>query len=122
MLVSEDEEKSIAKLVLVEHSLELLAGLGYTLSIVRVDDKDDTLSVLKVCMRGCQRVTGKEKGKTDKQIRRSPHVIVQDSQCLQRGRILSCPPTSHTVKEMFLYSTVSTLKPTGVRDVEKISE
>lgn len=32
-------------------------------------------------------------------------------QCLQSGRILSCPPTSHTVKEMFLYSTVSTLKP-----------
>ena len=32
-------------------------------------------------------------------------------QCLQRGRILSCPPTSQTVKEMFLYSTVSTLKP-----------
>jgi len=24
---------------------------------------------------------------------------------------LSCPPTSHTVKLMFLYSTVSTLKP-----------
>lgn len=32
-------------------------------------------------------------------------------QCLQRGRILSCPPTSQTVNEMFLYSTVSTLKP-----------
>ena len=24
---------------------------------------------------------------------------------------MSCPPTSHTVKLMFLYSTVSTLKP-----------
>ena len=34
-----------------------------------------------------------------------------DSQCLQRGRILSWPPTSHTVNEMFLYSTVSTLNP-----------
>lgn len=32
-------------------------------------------------------------------------------QCLQRGRILSCPPTSQTVNEMFLYSTVSTLNP-----------
>eukprot|EP00001_Collodictyon_triciliatum_P160353 28172_3 len=31
--------------------------------------------------------------------------------CLQSGRILSCPPTSHTVKLIFLYSTVSTLKP-----------
>jgi hypothetical protein len=34
-----------------------------------------------------------------------------DVQCLQRGRILSCPPTSQTVNEMFLYSTVSTLNP-----------
>jgi hypothetical protein len=32
-------------------------------------------------------------------------------QCLHRGRILSCPPTSQTVKEIFLYSTVSTLNP-----------
>merc|ERR1719263_2289969 len=31
--------------------------------------------------------------------------------CLHKGRILSWPPTSHTVKLMFLYSTVSTLKP-----------
>jgi hypothetical protein len=28
---------------------------------------------------------------------------------------LSCPPTSHTVKLMFLYSTVSTLKPVKER-------
>merc|ERR1711998_559827 len=33
------------------------------------------------------------------------------SQWRQSGRILSWPPTSHTVNEMFLYSTVSTLKP-----------
>merc|ERR1711971_1066758 len=30
---------------------------------------------------------------------------------LHSGRILSCPPTSQTVNWMFLYSTVSTLKP-----------
>merc|ERR1711971_1470312 len=30
---------------------------------------------------------------------------------LHNGRILSCPPTSQTVNEMFLYSTVSTLNP-----------
>jgi hypothetical protein len=36
------------------------------------------------------------------------------SQCLQSGRILSWPPTSHTVNEMFLYSTVSTLNPAQV--------
>lgn len=42
-----------------------------------------------------------------------------DLQCLQSGRILSCPPTSHTVKEMFLYSTVSTLKP-GMTNVLRV--
>lgn len=31
--------------------------------------------------------------------------------CLQSGRSLSCPPTSHTVKATFLHSTFSTLKP-----------
>ena len=38
-------------------------------------------------------------------------LVGQHSAHLQSGRILSCPPTSHTVKLMFLYSTVSTLKP-----------
>ena len=32
-----------------------------------------------------------------------------------RARTLSWPPTSHTVNEMFLYSTVSTLKPAHTR-------
>jgi hypothetical protein len=48
LLVGEDEEKSIAELVLVEHTLELLAGLDNTVAIVGVDDEDDTLGVLEV--------------------------------------------------------------------------
>lgn len=43
-----------------------------------------------------------------------------DLQCLHKGRILSCPPTSHTVNEIFLYSTVSTLKPVIRREVKRI--
>merc|ERR1712151_110446 len=37
--------------------------------------------------------------------------VVQAELLGDRGRILSWPPTSQTVKLMFLYSTVSTLKP-----------
>ena len=49
LLVREHEQESIAQLVLVQHALELLACLGHTLTIVRVDDEDDTLGVLVVC-------------------------------------------------------------------------
>ena len=48
LLVREDEEESIAELVLVEHTLELLTCLGDTFPVVRVDDEDDTLRVLEV--------------------------------------------------------------------------
>jgi hypothetical protein len=48
LLVGEDEEESIAELVLVEHTLELLTGLDNTVAIVGVDDEDDTLGVLEV--------------------------------------------------------------------------
>ena len=48
LLVGEDEEKSVTELVLVEHALELLAGLDNTVAIVGVDDEDDTLGVLEV--------------------------------------------------------------------------
>jgi hypothetical protein len=48
LLVGEDKEKSVTELVLVEHALELLAGLDNTVAIVGVDDEDDTLSVLEV--------------------------------------------------------------------------
>lgn len=38
LLVREDQEESVPQLVLVEHALQLLARLGHTLAIVRVDD------------------------------------------------------------------------------------
>jgi hypothetical protein len=57
-------------------------------------------------------VKGKDKGSSCKTL---PVLQTRKNgchlQCLHNGRILSCPPTSHTVKEMFLYSTVSTLNP-----------
>ena len=48
LLVREDQEKRISELVLVEHALQLLAGLDDTVAIVAVDDEDDALGVLEV--------------------------------------------------------------------------
>lgn len=48
LLVGEDQEESISQLVLVEHALQLLTGLNDTVTIVAVDDEDDTLGVLEV--------------------------------------------------------------------------
>lgn len=48
LLVGEDEEKGIPKLVLVQHSLELFTGLNNTVAIVAVNNEDDTLGVLEV--------------------------------------------------------------------------
>jgi len=48
LLVCEDEKEGISELVLVQHSLKFFASLGYTLSIVGIDDENDTLGVLEV--------------------------------------------------------------------------
>lgn len=48
LLVGEDEQNGIPELILVEHALELLAGLDNTVAIVAVNDEDDTLGVLEV--------------------------------------------------------------------------
>jgi hypothetical protein len=48
LLVGEDQEESISQLVLVEHALQLLTSLDNTVTIVAVDDEDDTLGVLEV--------------------------------------------------------------------------
>jgi hypothetical protein len=48
LLVREHEEHGIPELVLVQHALQLLAGLDNTVAIVGVDDEDDTLGVLEV--------------------------------------------------------------------------
>ena len=48
LLVGKDEEEGVPEFVLIQHTLEFLAGLGNTLSIVGIDDEDDTLGVLEV--------------------------------------------------------------------------
>jgi hypothetical protein len=48
LLVGEDQKEGISQLVLVQHTLQLLASLNNTITIVAVDDEDDTLGVLEV--------------------------------------------------------------------------
>ena len=48
LFVGENQEQRISKFVLVQHSLQFFAGLDDTVTIVAVDDEDDTLSVLKI--------------------------------------------------------------------------
>jgi hypothetical protein len=48
LLVGEDEQHGVPQLVLVQHALQLLAGLDDTVAIVAVDDEDDALGVLEV--------------------------------------------------------------------------
>ena len=48
LLVGEDQEQRIPKLVLVQHSLQLFTGFDDTVTIVAVDHEDDALSVLEV--------------------------------------------------------------------------
>merc|ERR1711939_1142630 len=48
LLVGENQQKRISQLVLVQHALQLLAGLNDTVPVVAVDDEDDTLRVLEV--------------------------------------------------------------------------
>lgn len=48
LLVREHEQQRIPQLVLVQHPLQLLAGLDDTVAIVAVDDEDDALGVLEV--------------------------------------------------------------------------
>ena len=48
LLVGEHQEQSVAKLILVQHALQLLAGFGHTLAIVGVDNEDNALGVLEV--------------------------------------------------------------------------
>ena len=48
LLVGEDQEESVPELILVQHALQLLSGLNYTIAIVGVDNEDNTLGVLEV--------------------------------------------------------------------------
>ena len=48
LLVGEDQEHGLAQLVLVQHAVQLVAGLADTVAIVRVDDENQALRVLEV--------------------------------------------------------------------------
>jgi hypothetical protein len=48
LLVGKDQQDGVSQLILVEHALEFLTGLNDTVTIVAVDDEDDTLGVLEV--------------------------------------------------------------------------
>lgn len=48
LFVGKDQEQGITELILVEHALQFLTCLNNTIPVVRVDDEDDTLSVLEV--------------------------------------------------------------------------
>jgi hypothetical protein len=48
LLVGKDQEKGITEFILVQHALELFPSLRHTITIVRVDDENDSLCVLEV--------------------------------------------------------------------------
>ena len=52
LFVCKDEEKSITELIFVEHPLEFFPCFRNTLPIVRIDDEDDTLGILEICVTG----------------------------------------------------------------------
>ena len=58
LLVGKDEQEGVAELILIEHALQLLAGLRDTFPVVGVDDEDDALRVLEVCGRVRERDAG----------------------------------------------------------------
>lgn len=48
MLVGKHQENGVSELVLIQHALQFLPCLNNTIAIIAVNDKDDTLSVLKI--------------------------------------------------------------------------
>jgi hypothetical protein len=48
LLVGENKEEGISKLILVEHALQLFPSLDNSVTIVAVNNEDDTLGILEV--------------------------------------------------------------------------
>jgi hypothetical protein len=48
LLVGKDQKNGIPELILVEHALQFLTGLDNTVTIVAVNNEDDTLGILEV--------------------------------------------------------------------------
>ena len=118
LFVREYQEGSIPQVLLIEHALQLLSRLADTVPVVGIHDEDEALSVGEVVSpeRTDLQDNGERSGETDD----GEHIYVCALRSViapENGKLqltLSWPPTSQTVKLMFLYSTVSTLKPAGV--------
>jgi len=106
LLVGEHKEDSFTKFIFTQHFLQLLIRFRYTLTIVAVNDENQTLSILEVMAQ--KRTNLKKKGEKK---RKNQKMFNKKGEKKYFKNTLSCPPTSHTVKLIFLYSTVSTLKP-----------
>jgi len=106
---------------LVEHAVQLVPGLANTVAIVAVDHEDQPLRVLEVVPPQRTDLYELRRGFWGRQgVRRvhSSRLVLLRGCCCSTSQAaapscltLSWPPTSQTVKLMFLYSTVSTLKP-----------
>lgn len=48
MLVGENKEESVAKFVFIQHALQLFPGFDDTVTVIAVNNENDTLSVLEV--------------------------------------------------------------------------
>jgi hypothetical protein len=48
LLVGENQKNGISKLILIQHALQFLPGLDNTVTIIAINDEDDTLGVLEV--------------------------------------------------------------------------
>jgi hypothetical protein len=48
LLVGENQKNGISKLILIQHALQFLPGLNNTVTIIAVNDEDDTLGVLEI--------------------------------------------------------------------------
>ena len=93
---------------LIKHSVQFISSLNNTVSVIAVHHKDETLSVLEVVPPQWTNLTTSAAGYIPCAVQKDPEVAMQNQKLVNT---LSWPPTSQTVKLMFLYSTVSTLKP-----------
>jgi len=93
LLVRVDQHNCILKLVRLEENSEFVPSFRHPLCVVRVHHKDYPVCILVIY--------------------RAVILLLNERniQCRQRGRILSCPPISHTVSWTLRYLISSTLKP-----------
>lgn len=48
LLVGEYQQERVTKFVFIQHTLEFITGFWNTITIIRVDNKNDALSVLEI--------------------------------------------------------------------------